>query len=302
MFMEGKRKMIVSFKIETNKSTLVSSYIHGILQQMKQNKHFLIKEWNINQNVELEKIGEKNDHNLIPVSDMKTAETINLFEKVYRDVNVALANEFALFCEKVGIDFIEVMNAANTQPYCHLPFPGIVSRLPEKDLLVEEAENVNAKLRMTILARKINDGILKHTIRLARDALGQCGKTLRRAKISILGVYPPDVFRNQGFSIKELVDMLHGRGVKVKVYDSRFSYKDLKELGYPAERTLTKTVQGADCLVIAVRDNKFKRLNLKRIKLLVRMPAAIVDMSRILAPAKAEKEGFIYYSLGRGVK
>ena len=71
---------------------------------------------------------------------------------------------------------------------------------------------------MTILARKINDGILRHTIRLARDALRQCGKTLRRSKISILGVYPSDIFRNQGFSTKELVDMYLRHAEEILTY------------------------------------------------------------------------------------
>ncbi len=85
------------------------------------------------------------------------------------------------------------------------------------------------------------------------------------------------------------------------VYDSLFSHRDLVEMGYRAEKTLRKTVEKADCLVIAVGHTRFKRLNLRKIKFLVRKPAAIVDMGRVIDPDKAEKEGFVYRGVGRGV-
>jgi len=241
---------------------------------------------------------------LIEVRDIKTAEAVNLFENVYRDVNIGLANELASFCEKAGVDIIEVQAAANTQPYCHLLIPRIVGGYIPNDsyLLLEEAENVNTKLKMLTVARKINDEMLNHTVRLVRDALRSCGKTMRRAKVSVLGVsYSPNVKEPRGSSTGKLVEMLKKKGATVQVYDSIFSYKELTKLGYPAKRTLAKTVKGADCLVIAVGHNRFKRLNLNKIKFLVRSPAAIVDMGHVIGPEKAEKEGFIYRGVGRGL-
>jgi UDP-N-acetyl-D-mannosaminuronate dehydrogenase len=94
---------------------------------------------------------------------------------------------------------------------------------------------------------------------------------------------------------------LKRRGGHVCVYDSLFSHKELVEMGYPAARTLTKTVEKSDCLVIAVGHNRFRRLNLRKIKFLVKKPAAIVDMGRVITPDKAEKEGFVYRGVGRGV-
>jgi len=238
------------------------------------------------------------------VRDIKTAEAIKLFENAYRDVNIALANELACFCEKAGIDFIEVQKAANTQPYCHLLVPGIVGgHIPTNShLLIEEAENVNAKPRIVPLARKINDEVLNHALHLIRDALRQCGKTMRRGKISVLGVsYRPNVKEARGSSVRELVNKLGNKGVTVRVYDPLFSHKELEELGYPAERTLTKAVEGGDCLVIAVGHSQFRRLNLRRIKFLMKKPTAIVDMGHVIDPVKAEKEGLVYRGVGRGV-
>lgn len=241
---------------------------------------------------------------IVEVRNLKTAEAVGLFENVQRDVNVALANEFAGFCEKAGIDFVEAVKAANSLPRCRLPFPGIVSDRIQSDsyILVNEAQNVNARLHMTGLARKINEETLRHTLRLTRDALRRCGKTIRRAKISVFGVSRrPNVKDAQGSSTRELVNMLRKRAVTVRVYDPLFTYKELRELGYPAERTLTKTVEGVDCLVVAVGHDAFKRLNLRRVKFLVKSPAAIVDMGHVIRPAKAEKAGFVYRGLGRGI-
>jgi len=241
---------------------------------------------------------------IVEVRDMKTAEAVKLFENVYRDVNIALANELGLFCEKVEIDFLEAQRAANTQPYSHLLVPGIVSGHIPKDpyLLAEEAESVNLRLSMLLLARKINDEMVAHTVRLTKDALKHCGKTLRRARITVLGVsYRANTKEPRGSSTPQLLDSLRAKGATIHVYDPFYSFKELRDMGYPAERTLTKAVEGADCLIFVVGHDRFKRLNLRRIKFLMRKSAALVDLGHVIeAPLKAEKEGFVYRGVGRG--
>jgi len=241
----------------------------------------------------------------VEVKDMKTAEAVKLFENVQRDVSIALANELSRFCEKVGIDFHEAQRAANTQPHCHLLVPGIVGgHIQEAPyLLVEEAENTNVKLRMLLLARKINDEMVAHTIRLTKDALKHCGRALGRARITVLGVsYRANIKEPRGSSTKELVDSLRAKGATVRVYDPFYSFKEMTDMGFPTEISLTKAVEGADCLIFVVGHDRFKRLNLRRVKFLMRKSAAIVDMGHVVeVPLKAEKEGFVYRGVGRGV-
>jgi len=241
---------------------------------------------------------------LVEVRNIRTAEAVKLFQNSYRDVNAALANEFACFCEKTGIDFAEARDAANRQPQCHFSDLGIAGGHISKDpyLLVEGAEAVNVKLRMLTLAQKINDAMLDHTLYLARDALRSCGKPLRRAKISVFGVSRyPNAKVPHGSLAKRLVSMLKKKGVLVQVYDPFFSHKELLKMGYPAKVTLTKTVEGIDCIIIVVGHDRFRRLNLGRIKVYVRKPAAIVDMGHVVDHEKAEKEGFVYRGFGRGI-
>jgi len=241
---------------------------------------------------------------VLEVSNIKTAEAVKLFENVYRDVNIALANEFAKFCEKAGIDYIEAQTAANTQPYCHMLKPGIVSGHISKDpyLLIEEAENLGIKLRIATLARKINEETMSQALHLVKDAFHSCGKTAKRTRISVIGVsYRPNVKEARDSRVMELVKLLQEKGAKVSVFDPFFSYTELKSLGYPAERNFTKTIEGTNCLIVAVGHDRFKRLGLSKIKVLMKKPAAIVDLAHIVNPLVAEKEGFIYRGLGRGV-
>jgi len=241
---------------------------------------------------------------IIKVRDIKTAQAVKLFENVYRDVNIALVNEFAHFCEKAGIDFVEARKTVNTQPQCHLSTSNIVGGHISRDsyLLLDEADAVNVKLRMLTLARKVNDEMLSRTLHLVRDALKSCGKPMRRVRISVFGVSRyPNIKEPRGSFVKKLVNMLSKKGALVKVYDPFFSQKELIEMGYSAERTLTQTVEGADCLVITIGHDRFRRLNLRKIKFLVKKPAAIVDMEHVVAPQRAEKEGFVYRGLGRGI-
>ena len=241
---------------------------------------------------------------LIAVKNIKTAEAVKLFENVYRDVNLALSNELGCFCERAGIDFVEAQKAANTQPYCHLLIPGLVSGHIPTDpyLLLEESENLNVKLGIVRLARATNDGILDHSIRLVGDALRSCEKTFRRAKIAVLGVsYRPNVKETRGSLVRSLVDMLNKKGASVQVYDPFFSYKELVDLGYPTERVLAKVVESADCILITVGHDQFRKLSLAKLKFLTKKAAAIVDLGHVIDPLKAKKEGFVYSGLGRGV-
>lgn len=241
---------------------------------------------------------------IVEVSNIRTAETVKLFENIYRDVNLALANELAKFCERAGVDYIEVQAAANTQPYCHLLKPGIISGHIPKDpyLLIYEAESLGVRLRLPILARKINDETVKRTFKLIKEAFKIMEKTLKRSKIAILGIsYKPNVKEIKGSLIINLIKMLQERGIRVSVFDPFYSYKELRDMGLPAEKNLTVTLRSADCLVVAVGHDRFKRLNIRKIGIIMKKPAAIIDLAHIINPSRAEKEGFIYRGLGRGV-
>ncbi len=242
---------------------------------------------------------------VVKVMSIKTAEATKLFENVYRDVNIALANELALMCERNGIRFEEVRAAANTQPYSHLHTPSIGvggECIPVNPyFLIDSGEEVGLDMQLTKRARRINDGMPLHTVKLVTEALRECGKTLKRSKVAVLGVsYRANVKEARASPSTTVIEMLMKKGAKVTANDPYFTAKEIAAMGYPSKEGLEATVDGVDCILAAVGHDQFKGLKLKDLMRLIRKPACIVDGCHIFDPSEARREGFIYIELGSG--
>lgn len=239
---------------------------------------------------------------VVEVSNIRTAEALGLFREVKKEVDLAIANEFAMICEKFEIDFIEVLKAAMRSQAFSLPSPNLVDDSIRKDyeMLLHESDNVNLNPRLLTAAGKLNDSMVDQIYRLIKEVLRVSGKTMRRAKVSVIGISQrPNVKVAPGASRKKFVSFLRKKVRTVMVYDPFFSNKELSELGFEAE-DLTKTVERTDCIIVLVAHEKFERINLKRIKLLAKKAPVIVDVAHIIDQVRAEKNGFIYRSLGGG--
>ena len=242
---------------------------------------------------------------MVKVKDIRTAEAVKLFENVYRDVNIGLANGLAIFCEKVGIDFKEVKEAANTQPYCHLHEPGIGVGghcIPVNPyFLVEVAERVGVELKLVKVARKINDDMPTHVLQLVTKALRNCKKTLKWSRIAVLGIsYRANVKEAKHSPSREVIKRLLMKGAKVSVYDPYFTTVEMKEMGYSSTESLERTVEGVDCVFLAVSHDEFKRLKPENIIRFLRRPSCIVDGCRIFNPEEVRGKGVAYYGIGLG--
>jgi UDP-N-acetyl-D-mannosaminuronate dehydrogenase len=226
------------------------------------------------------------------VSDVKTAEIATLFTVAKQDSDRALANELAVFCENANIDYFKVIKLLELDDPNFYPTIVDEETKHEAYLLLDSAENLNAKLRMPTLARQINEDMVKHAVNLTQDTLSRCGKPLRRAKVAVLGTANPTTAT--GIFVK----MIELKGAKASLYDP------ILKVG-PQEWRIVKTnlneaVEGTDCIVILTGQEQFKNLNLKKLKALMKTPAVIVDLIGIFEPKKVEAEGFIYCGLGRG--
>jgi UDP-N-acetyl-D-mannosaminuronic acid dehydrogenase len=237
---------------------------------------------------------------VVEVSSIRLAEVLGLFKEVKKEVDLAVANEFAMICEKFDVDFIEVLRAAAESKAFSLPSPDLVDDSIRKDydMLLFESDNVNLNPRLLTAAGKLNDNMVNQIYRLIKETLRASGKTVRRAKVSIIGIsQKPNLKVAPGDSRKKFVNFLKKKVRTALIYDPFFSSKELAELGFEAA-DLSRTVERTDCLVVLVAHDKFERLNLKRINLLAKKSPAIVDVVHIIDPARAEKYGFIYRSLG----
>jgi nucleotide sugar dehydrogenase len=243
---------------------------------------------------------------LIRVRDIRTAELSKLFETIYRDVNIALANEFALLCEELGVDYVETARAANSQPYSHLHSTGggvgghCLPVYPY--LLATEAYALDAKLKLVIDGRKINDLMPRHVAKLASDGMRVCGRSIKRAKVVVLGIsYRPNVKETRFSPSLDLITILKKRGARVIAFDPLFNASESESLGLVSEPTLRKAVEKADCVILTVAHDDFKKMDTIELAAHMSKKGLIVDCTGLLDPVSVEKSGLIYRGVGRGL-
>ena len=237
-------------------------------------------------------------------ANVKLAEAAMLFEATERDVDVALADELALFCEKAGVDYLETRKLKDESRESPNIAPAFTCDNPQEIpyFLLGDAENLSLRLRIATVAREANEEMTKHAFNLTKDALKSCGKTMRRARISLLGLSRTPNMRSPPKRIaKELAATLEARGARVGLYDPYFLGNELTDMQRHFHKSLAEAVKGKDCILIMAEHEQLKRIDLKKLKIVMKMPAAIVDLVGIVEPDKVEKQGFIYRGLGRGV-
>jgi UDP-N-acetyl-D-mannosaminuronate dehydrogenase len=172
----------------------------------------------------------------------------------------------------------------------------------EVQMLLNEADDLNTKLRIGPIAQEVNEETTRHAVNLIRDALKAGGKPLRTAQIALLGISQKTHFvETEKDLAKALAKTLEKNGAKLRFYDPNATSNEQSDFKYPLKKSLTETVEGADCIVVFANHEHFRRLNLRKLKVIAKKNPAIVDLEDILEPEKVEDEGFIYRGLGRGV-
>jgi UDP-N-acetyl-D-glucosamine dehydrogenase len=158
----------------------------------------------------------------------EAAEFAKLIETTYRDVNIALANEFALFAEKNNLDIYKVIEASNSQPYSNIHLPGIavgghcIPVYPQFYLLN------NPEAEIVRVSRKFNSQMPKVAVKRFSDEFGD----LTEKSILVLGLSYRSGVKEIAFSgFFEIKKELERRGAKVLVYDSLYSSEEIESLG-----------------------------------------------------------------------
>jgi len=240
----------------------------------------------------------------IRVSSPKTANAVKLTENLFRDVNIALANEFALLFEKIGIDTIEVINACaskyNFMP--HYPGAGVGGPcLPSNSYyLISEGVRAGNIPYLIRLAREINDRMPDHVVELTAEALNEAGKTVKGSRIAVLGVaYKPNIKDVQLTPMRNVVERLQEMGATLELYDPM--YKGEKVLGLNGRSSLERAVRKADCIVLGTAHSEFRNLDLGHLLALANKDPALVDARNIVVPKEAKQHGFAYRGVGRAV-
>lgn len=193
---------------------------------------------------------------VVPVSSTATAEMVKLLENTFRAVNVALVNEMALMCDRLGLNVWEVVEAAATKPYGFMPFypgPGMGGHcLPiDPHYLSWKLRTLDYQARFIELAAEINRAMPHYVVGKISAALNDRAKPLRGSRILLLGMaYKPNVGDIRESPGLDVLHLLHAAGAVVQYHDP--FVPTLEEAGFADEsvQLTTAVLTAADCVVV----------------------------------------------------
>lgn len=219
-------------------------------------------------------------------TDATTAELVKLMENTYRDVNIALANEFALIAERLGIDVWKAIEHANRHPRVKYlrPGPGVGGHCIAVDpwFIVEAAPDL---ARLISMARSVNDAMPEHVVELARQAVGD----LTGAAITTLGLtYKANVGDLRESPAVSVVQHLRRAGAVVRAHDPLVGTGDAAE----------DAVAGASLLVMLVDHDAYGALDPRKIGPRMRS-RVVLDTRGVLDRDLWEAAGFRVHTLGQ---
>ncbi|MCX8072470.1 MAG: nucleotide sugar dehydrogenase [Candidatus Binatia bacterium] len=203
---------------------------------------------------------------VVPVSSARVAEAAKLLENIYRCVNIALVNELKVLFDRMGIDIWEVIDAAATKPFGFTPFypgPGLGGHCIPIDpfYLSWKAREYELTTRFIELAGEINHAMPAFVIGKLADALNERQKSLKGARILVLGVaYKKDLDDTRESPALRLIDLLLRKGARVSYHDPYVPYLkrsrnyDFNMASVPLTRD---ELERADAVVVATDHSVF---------------------------------------------
>lgn len=207
---------------------------------------------------------------LVPVSTLEAAELVKILENTFRSVNIGLANETAIVCDKLGVDVWEVIEAAATKPFGFmkfLPGPGLGGHCIPVDphYLAWKMRGLNYKTRFIDLAGELNTEMPVFWVRKVADALNAQGRAVKGAMILVLGVaYKRDIDDIRESPALDIIRLLQGHGARVSYHDPHvavFREDDVDLASVPLTRD---TVAAADCVVVVTDHSSVDYAMVKR--------------------------------------
>lgn len=198
------------------------------------------------------------DSDVFKASSPAVAEMEKILENTYRNINIGLANEMAILCNKMGIDYWEVVDAASTKPYGFQPFypgPGLGGHCIPLDpyYLSWKAREYGFHTSMIESSMMVNDKMPEYCVERAARILNEKKKPLNGSKVLVLGVaYKADIDDYRESPALDLIDIFKRRGADVDFYDPYISeYKYHGELHKGLDSVDGTLIGRYDLIVIA---------------------------------------------------
>ncbi|WP_061810754.1 nucleotide sugar dehydrogenase [Rossellomorea vietnamensis] len=201
---------------------------------------------------------------VIEMSSTEAAEFAKVAESVYRDVNIALANELSVYAEEKGVNILEIIKASNSQPFSHIHNPGI--GVGGHCIPIYPYFFLNYGLNSDGLvnkAREINDSMAAYSVGLLEEELGD----LDSKNILILGLsFRGNVKEHTKSITLRLKEILHERNAKVVVNDPFYTSKEVNDMGVQYKSLNEDSVRDIDVVILQANHSEYKGLDLSMFK------------------------------------
>ena len=242
---------------------------------------------------------------VVAVSGPSVAEATKMLENVFRYVNIALVNELAVLHERLGVDFVEAVDAAATKPFgfmAHYPGPGVGGHCIPKDpfYLVYKAKKAGFPLKMVSAAEVLNNGMPKHTVERLLKTFRRMRKNPRKVKVALWGLsYKGGVKDTRRSPSVDLLKLFRRSGVKVAVYDPFVEKIKVGSVQYGSAGSILDSVKGADAVVIATNHVAFRDVDLSEVKAQMNPDPILFDTRNLRTRKECEEAGLVYLATGR---
>jgi len=179
-----------------------------------------------------------------------------LLENTFRAVNIAMVNEMALVCDRLGLDVWEVIEAAATKPFGFMKFtpgPGLGGHcIPIDPLYLSwKLKSVKYNARFIELASEINTGMPRYVVQRVQDALNDRGRALRGSRVLVLGVaFKADVSDTRESPALDVIGLLKEKGAEVSYYDPHVAEVQDEGWGLLSVADPLQAAKATDCVVI----------------------------------------------------
>jgi nucleotide sugar dehydrogenase len=245
----------------------------------------------------------------VVVDDPRTAEMIKLADNLWIDLNVALANELAKVCDRLGMDVLQVIDAANTLPKVNhnvnilMPSMGVGGYCLTKDpwFVNHLGETLGLELAIPRTSRTVNDTMPAYTIELVKQLLSDQGKALKTSKVAVLGI----AFKNNTGDCrltptKYAVDLLEESGCDLWIHDPWVTDEEARTVTkIPLTPDIESAVKDADALVFLTGHRQFHQIPLVRLAELAASDCVFLDGRNSFDPAEVRAAGLVYKGIGR---
>jgi UDP-N-acetyl-D-glucosamine dehydrogenase len=214
---------------------------------------------------------------VVPVSSTQVAEMVKLLENTFRMINIGLANEMALMCDRIGINVWEVIDAASTKPFGFMPFypgPGLGGHCIPIDpfYLSWKTKQAGIEARFIELAGYINGQMPHFVVEKVQTALNDAAKPVKGSHIHVMGVaYKRDIDDMRESPALDVMLLLKMRGATVTYTDPRVPV--LRVDGLHLDSEPETTAAAADCVVIVTDHSTFDY-------------SALVDRARLIVDTR----------------